>query len=395
MLGTVENQKKSHWREYVKPLVHAYNYTKNETTGFTPYELMFGRQPRLPVDLAFGLPVNHQPGSHSQYVRNLKSQLEDSYRVATENAKKTANRNKARFDKHVVDSTLKEGDRVLVRNVRLRGKHKLADRWESDVYVVLRQSGDVPVYVVRPEMRDGPQRTLHRDLLLPCSFLPVTPIESETNPKAVKRPRTRQHPKNDCSDGTDEDESQSDSEEYHYNGHRNLRVETLGFDLTPEPMEHLTEWSEPEPSKELTASEQDPSVVARAFPEDVPVETCDLNLPGPADYDLIDPEESSSTAGQETGNLPEKDLDNVHSSTEPAQESKENTSVDDQTDNQTESDCSRRPIGDRKAAKRLTYPELGNPLVTIVQSLFQTLSDVFTDSLEEPSFPKTPRVMTV
>ena len=280
MLGTLENQKKSHWREYVKPLVHAYNCTKNETTGFTPYELMFGRQPRLPVDLAFGLPVNHQPGSHSQYVRNLKSQLEDSYRVATENAKKTAIRNKARFDKHVIDSTLKEGDRVLVRNVRLRGKHKLADRWESDVYVVLRQSGDVPVYVVKPETRDGPQRTLHRDLLLPCCFLPVTPVESETNPpKAVRRPRTRQHSKNDTSNGADGDESQSDSEEYHY--HRNLRVETLGFNLTSEPMEYISERIEPEP--ELTAVEQDPSDVAKAFPEDSPVETYDLNLPDTGD----------------------------------------------------------------------------------------------------------------
>lgn len=67
----------------------------------------------------------------------------------------------------------------------------------------------------------------------------------------------------------------------------------------------------------------------------------------------------------------------------------------DQTDVQTEVDCSKRPIRDRKATKRLTYPELGNPLVTIVQSLFQTLSDVVTESLEEPSFLKTPRVMTV
>lgn len=404
MLGTLENQKKSHWRDYVKPLVHAYNCTKNETTGFTPYELMFGRQPRLPVDLAFGLPVNHQPGSHSQYVRNLKSQLEDSYRVATENAKKTANRNKARFDKYVVDSTLKEGDRVLVRNVRLRGKHKLADRWETDVYVVLRQSGDIPVYVVRPETRDGPQRTLHRDLLLPCGFLPVTPVESETNtPKAVRRPRTRQHPKNDSSDGADGDESQSDSEEYHYDGHRNLRVETLGFDPTPEPMDYLPERIEPEPSKKLTAVEQDPSDVAKAFPEDSPVETCDPNLPDPekedlpdpGDNDLPEPEEENLDTGQETGNLPEEDLDNVHPSTEPAQESEGNTSVMGETDIQTEGDSSRRPIRDRKATKRLTYPELGNPLVTIVQSLFQTLSDVFADSLEEPSFPKTPRVMTV
>ncbi len=307
-----------------------------------------------------------------------------------------ASRNKARFDKHVVDSTLKEGDRVLVRNVRLRGKHKLADRWESDVYVVQRQSGDVPVYVVRPETRDGPQRTLHCDLLLPCGFLSVTSIESETNPSmAVRRPRTRPHPKNDSSDLANGDESQSDSEEYYFDGHRNLRVEILGFDPTPEPIEHLPERIEPEPSKELTAVKQGPSDVTIAFPENVPVETYDLNLPDPGNNDLPDPEEGSSTAGQETGNLPEEDLDNVHPSTQPAQERKENTSVTDQTDIQTEGDCSRRPIRDRKATKRLTYPELGNPLVTIVQSLFQTLSDVFTDSLEEPSFPKTPRVMTV
>lgn len=50
MLGTLENKDKSNWREFVKPLVHIYNCTRNDVTGFTPYELMFGRQPRLPVD---------------------------------------------------------------------------------------------------------------------------------------------------------------------------------------------------------------------------------------------------------------------------------------------------------------------------------------------------------
>lgn len=99
MLGTLENKDKSHWREFVKPLVHAYNCTRNDVTGFSPYELMFGRQPRLPVDLAFGLPVSSQPKSHSQYVHDLKGRLEESYRVATENASKTAERNKHRFDK--------------------------------------------------------------------------------------------------------------------------------------------------------------------------------------------------------------------------------------------------------------------------------------------------------
>lgn len=47
MLGTHENKKKSCWKEFVKPLVHIYNCTQNDVTGYTPYELMFGRKPRM------------------------------------------------------------------------------------------------------------------------------------------------------------------------------------------------------------------------------------------------------------------------------------------------------------------------------------------------------------
>lgn len=72
MLGTLKEDEKRHWRDFVKPLVHAYNCTRHETTGFTPYELMFGRQPRLPIDLAFNVPLNQRHRkSHSQYVEAL------------------------------------------------------------------------------------------------------------------------------------------------------------------------------------------------------------------------------------------------------------------------------------------------------------------------------------
>lgn len=81
---------------------------------------------------------------------------------------------------------------MLVRNLRLRNKHKLADKWEPTMYKVLKKMGDLPVYTVQPMNRDGPSRTLHRDLLLPCGDLSETEETEQPVPKA-RRPRTRRN----------------------------------------------------------------------------------------------------------------------------------------------------------------------------------------------------------
>lgn len=66
--------------------------------------------------MAFGLPLR-EPSTekHTDYVKNLKARLEESYRLALENACKSADKNKRRFDKYVNPASLQVGDRVLVR----------------------------------------------------------------------------------------------------------------------------------------------------------------------------------------------------------------------------------------------------------------------------------------
>jgi hypothetical protein len=40
---------------------------------------------------------------------------------------------------------------------------------------------------VKPEAKDGRKRLLHRNLLLPCDFLPLTPeTQEKTSPKTVQ-----------------------------------------------------------------------------------------------------------------------------------------------------------------------------------------------------------------
>lgn len=72
------------------------------------------------------------------------------------------------------------------------GGNKLANRWEDDVYLVLRKAGKLPVYTVKPEAKERPVRTLHRDLLLPCSFIPITESTENSSRKPNARRNTRQ-----------------------------------------------------------------------------------------------------------------------------------------------------------------------------------------------------------
>lgn len=169
MLGTLEYTKKAQWSQYISQLVHAYNCSQNEATGYSPYFLMFGREPTLPVDVCYG--TNEMGGSMSPsvYVQNLRKNLRIAFELATEVAKKKNLSNKRRYDEKVQECVLNPGDRVLIRNLGLRGKHKLADRWSSVVYLVDKRLENLPVYQLTPENGVGPSKVLHKDHILPVS----------------------------------------------------------------------------------------------------------------------------------------------------------------------------------------------------------------------------------
>ena len=77
MLGTLENSKKSDWKPYVPSLVHAYNATRHESTGYSPFYLMFGRHPRLAIDAFLGIDQNQDRSSdRSGYEKKLRGRLD-------------------------------------------------------------------------------------------------------------------------------------------------------------------------------------------------------------------------------------------------------------------------------------------------------------------------------
>lgn len=70
----------------------------------------------------------------------------------------------------------KKKERVLVRNVGLKGKNKLADKWYSDVYGIKDiPNSDIPVFMVQSTI-SRKTRTLNRNIL---PFNHVPPCDSD------------------------------------------------------------------------------------------------------------------------------------------------------------------------------------------------------------------------
>ena len=93
---------------------------------------------------------------------NLKKRLDFAYRRASREARRQGRTHKAVYDLKVRETQLLPGDRVLVRNVGLKGKNKLADKWEKEVYLVVDQPNrDIPVYLVKREHGRSTRKMLH------------------------------------------------------------------------------------------------------------------------------------------------------------------------------------------------------------------------------------------
>ena len=129
--------------------------------------LLFGREPRLPVDVEFGLQRGRQKGSpgESNYISQLKKRLQFAYRKA----KCIWHRNSSLetgglYNLKCRGATLSMGDLVLVKQTAWKGRHKIQDRWEDREYQVVDQpSPGIPVYTVK-SLSGGQTKVLHAEI---------------------------------------------------------------------------------------------------------------------------------------------------------------------------------------------------------------------------------------
>ena len=104
---------------------------------------MFGRVPRLPVYIEYGIT---QPQlvekSRQNYARKLRAKLNWAFKVAKETSDREALRQKQYYDWKMHCQKLIPGDLVLVKQKGSSGNYKIDDKWELNPFRVIEQMTD-------------------------------------------------------------------------------------------------------------------------------------------------------------------------------------------------------------------------------------------------------------
>ena len=165
MLKKFVNKSGKDWDDYLPYLLFAYREVPQESTGFSPFELLYGRRVRGPLDI---LRESWTGESEAEvpvaaYVVEMRDRLQEMSALVRDTAQQAQRRQKQNYDRRAKVRTLQPGEKVLVLLPKQKNKLKL--EWVGP-YTVLRKMSDVDYEVETPGRRKE-KKIYHVNLLKP------------------------------------------------------------------------------------------------------------------------------------------------------------------------------------------------------------------------------------
>lgn len=131
-------------------LLFAIRDAMNESTGFSPFELVYGYEVRGPLKMKERLLLSTPQNDTLQYVMTFKSRLQSACAVARQNLQAVKSEMKQQYDKKAIQHTFAEGDKVLI--LLPMNQPKLGLKF-CGPYVVVKRVGECNYVVGTPERR--------------------------------------------------------------------------------------------------------------------------------------------------------------------------------------------------------------------------------------------------
>ncbi|KAF8789440.1 Retrovirus-related Pol polyprotein like [Argiope bruennichi] len=135
------------WDKKLPLFLLAYRSAVHETTGYSPSQILFGRDLRLPADLLLNR-LPDAPLVPEEYVENLRTRMEEVHHLARDRIGMASEKMKTRYDARATGHNFHEGDQVWLWNPKRRKglSPKLQTNWEGP-YTVFKRLNDVVVRI--------------------------------------------------------------------------------------------------------------------------------------------------------------------------------------------------------------------------------------------------------
>lgn len=159
MLSHFVNRHQTNWDELLPCVTMAYNSQEHESTGYSPYELLFGRKMVAPLES--DLTITENMDIFDDHIETLRETLREAHEAAGQRKTEARKRNETQYNKKAKVGLYQVGQSVLL-HVPSIGRHrvkKLSKLWKgpyrivevlSPLNVVLRiRKKDVTVHVNR------------------------------------------------------------------------------------------------------------------------------------------------------------------------------------------------------------------------------------------------------
>jgi transposase InsO family protein len=140
-LAKLYNEDLNDWDEYLPPVIYAYNTGEQSGTGYSPFQLMFGRNPILPMDHTPAIIKFLRP---NDYWRQLMKCMNVYREAARQHIQLHQQQSKQRFDRNRKDPRCELNDLVLWKVPGHRGKFE--ERFSGPYIVISKQH---PSYTIQ------------------------------------------------------------------------------------------------------------------------------------------------------------------------------------------------------------------------------------------------------
>ena len=149
MIRKVVADEPQYWDKFIQPLLFAYREVPQCSTGFSPFELLYGHSVRGPLFLLKDKILDESKDPDlvpiTTYVMNMRNKIRECLEISEKNEKFSKSREKTYYDRSARKRKFNVGEKVLL--LLPTSNNKLLSEWRGP-YEVVRRINDVD-YLIR------------------------------------------------------------------------------------------------------------------------------------------------------------------------------------------------------------------------------------------------------